>query len=213
MKWHEFGAGVRPIGHSAAAGFSFDNEGPAHRVFLEPFSIASRLVTNGEFLEFIQDGGYRRPEFWLSNGWATVRDGGWTAPFIGNGSENEWREFTLAAMAARSFPARLPRELLRGRRIRALVWSSASHEAEWETAATSQPIAGTFADSARFHPAASGGSGQWYGDVWQWTQSAYVAYPGFQPSPGAIGEYNGKWMCDQWVLRGRRARRRNRTHA
>jgi ergothioneine biosynthesis protein EgtB len=200
--WHDFDAGVRPIGHTGA-GFAFDNEGPSHRVFLEPFRVASRLVTNGEYLEFIRDGGYRRPEFWLSNGWATVRDREWKAPFYWEQAGSEWQEFTLAGDGP--LDPSLPVCHVSYYEADAYArW--AGHrlptEAEWETAATSEPVAGTFADSGRFHPAASGGAGQWYGDVWQWTQSAYVAYPGFQPSPGAIGEYNGKWMCDQWVLRG-----------
>jgi len=200
--WHEFNAGVRQLGHTGH-GFAFDNEGPAHRVFLEAFRIAPRLATNAEYLGFIEDGGYRRPELWLSNGWATVRENGWNAPLYWEKVDNQWREFTLAGDGALdlsqpvchvSYYEADAYARWRGCRL--------PTEAEWETAAAGKPVAGTFADSARFHPAPTEGLGQWYGDAWQWTQSAYVAYPGFQPSPGAVGEYNGKWMCDQWVLRG-----------
>jgi ergothioneine biosynthesis protein EgtB len=202
LSWLEFSAGIRLMGHRGD-GFAFDNEGPAHRVFTEAFRVASRLVTNGEFLGFIEDGGYRRPELWLSNGWATIRERGWSAPLYWEQVDGTWREFTLAGDGALdpSLPvchvsyyeadayARWARHRL-------------PTEAEWECAAASVPVDGTFVESLRFHPAADGGSGQWYGDTWQWTQSAYLAYPGFQPSAGAIGEYNGKWMSDQWVLRG-----------
>ena len=202
LTWRDFAAGVRHLGHTGT-GFAFDNEGPSHRVFIEPFRIASRLVTNAEYLAFMEDGGYRRPEFWLSNGWATVREHGWTAPLYWERAGDGWNEFTLAGEG--KLDPSLPVCHLSYYEADAYArWSGhrLPTEAEWETVGADQPIEGTFVDSGRFHPDADRGSGQWYGDAWQWTQSAYVAYPGFQPSAGAIGEYNGKWMCDQWVLRG-----------
>jgi ergothioneine biosynthesis protein EgtB len=200
--WHDFEAGVRHIGH-ADGGFAFDNEGPRHRVFLEAFRIANRLVTNGEFLAFMEDGGYRRPELWLSNGWATGREHGWHSPFYWEQRDGAWNEFTLAGDGP--IDPSLPVTHVSYYEADAFArWAGhrLASEFEWETAAAGAPITGSFVESQRFHPSADDGGGQWYGDAWQWTQSAYLAYPGFQPSAGAIGEYNGKWMSDQWVLRG-----------
>jgi ergothioneine biosynthesis protein EgtB len=201
-------AGVYRIGYEGA-GFFYDNEGPPHRVFLEPFRIASGLVTNAEYLAFIEDGGYGRPELWLSAGWDAVRTQGWEAPLYWERDGDGWTEFTLhgtepvngaepvshvsfyeADAYARWAGARLPTE------------------AEWEVAAASVSVEGAFAESMLFHPHAAGEGGstddlrQCYGDVWQWTGSQYTPYPGYRPAAGAIGEYNGKWMADQWVLRG-----------
>jgi ergothioneine biosynthesis protein EgtB len=200
--WRAFEAGLHHIGH-ADGGFAFDNEGPRHRVFLEAFRIANRLVTNGEFLAFMEDGGYRRPELWLSNGWATVREHGWHSPFYWEQRDGAWNEFTLAGNGP--IDPSLPVTHVSYYEADAFArWAGhrLANEFEWETAAVGAPITGPFVESQRFHPSADDGGGQWYGDAWQWTQSAYLAYPGFQPSAGAIGEYNGKWMSDQWVLRG-----------
>ncbi len=205
--WVTAAAGIHRIGHDAD-GFSFDNELPTHRVYVESFSLADRLVTNADWLAFIEDRGYHRPELWLSNGWATVRASSWEAPLYWERTPDGWTEFTLAGTHpvdpgapvchvsyyeadafARWAGARLPTE------------------AEWEIAAKNHTIDGEFVDARNFHPAPAHpphaqSLRQLYGDVWQWTQSAYTAYPGYAPSAGALGEYNGKWMCDQWVLRG-----------
>jgi ergothioneine biosynthesis protein EgtB len=209
VSWLPVATGVHRIGHDVESitDFAFDNESPAHRVFLDGCEIASRLVTNAEYLEFMQDGGYRRPELWLSNGWATVGERRWAAPMYWERDGDEWIEFTLSG----NHPVRATDPVCHVSYFEADAfarWAGARlpTEAEWEVAARSAPIDGTFVDSGRMHPAPAprDGSGftQLYGDVWQWTQSPYVAYPGYAPSAGAIGEYNGKWMCDQWVLRG-----------
>ncbi len=207
--WTSFVGGVHRIGHQDE-GFSFDNELPAHREFLEDFALASRLVTNGEYLEFVSDGGYERSELWLSPGLAMVNEGGWKAPFYWERADSGWTEFTLAGTR----PVELDAPVCHVSYYEADAFARWSGrrlptEAEWEVAARGAPIEGTFVESEHFHPApatpeaiASGELTQLYGDVWQWTQSAYVGYPGFKADTGAIGEYNGKWMADQWVLRG-----------
>jgi ergothioneine biosynthesis protein EgtB len=207
--WKSFSGGVHRIGHQDE-GFSFDNELPAHREFLEDFKLASRIVTNGDYLDFINDGGYKRSELWLSPGLAMVNDGGWEAPFYWERADDGWTEFTLAGTRA----VALDEPVCHVSYYEADAFARWAKrrlptEAEWEVAARGVPIEGTFVESERFHPApasavaiASGELTQLYGDVWQWTQSAYVGYPGFKADTGAIGEYNGKWMADQWVLRG-----------
>jgi ergothioneine biosynthesis protein EgtB len=203
--WLSFDGGLHEIGH-AGAGFAFDNEGPRHTVHLQLFRLASRLVTNAEYLGFMHDGGYRRSELWLSDGWDTVVAQGWRAPLYWEERDGQWFCFTVggwlpvaphepvchvsyyeADAYARWAGARLPTEF------------------EWEVAASSLPVEGNLQESRRFHPAsAAGGSGlqQMFGDVWEWTSSPYIAYPAFRPAEGALGEYNGKFMCNQIVLRG-----------
>jgi ergothioneine biosynthesis protein EgtB len=205
LEWIGFAGGVHEVGHSGGS-FAFDNESPRHRQFLEPFELADRLVTNGEYVEFMEDGGYQRPELWLSLGWAAVQERNWSEPFYWERREGVWTQFTLGGMRvvdrdepvchltffeadafARWAGARLPTE------------------SEWEVAAADQPIGGNLVEEGRFHPTvapSTRGLRQMYGDVWEWTASPYVAYPGFHPAPGAVGEYNGKFMCNQFVLRG-----------
>jgi ergothioneine biosynthesis protein EgtB len=206
LTWTRVDEGVYRIGHDGE-GFAFDNESPAHRVFVDAFRLASRLVTNGEYLAFVGDGGYRKPNLWLSNGWATVQERKWDAPLYWERTTDGWTEFTLAG--TRELALDEPVCHLSYYEADAFArWAGARlpTEPEWEIAARGAPVAGTFVDARRFHPAPAAGApnalDQLYGDVWQWTQSAYVAYPGFTPSSGAVGEYNGKFMCDQWVLRG-----------
>jgi ergothioneine biosynthesis protein EgtB len=204
--WQPVAGGVHRIGHEGD-GFAFDNESPAHRVFLEDFRIASRLVTNADYLEFIEDGGYTRPELWLSPGLATVQDQEWEAPFYWERTSDGWTEFTLSGTR----PVSPNEPVCHVSYFEADAFARwAGHrlptEAEWEVAASGEPVSGHFVESERYHPSpadpSARGLSQLYGDVWQWTQSAYVGYPGFKPAGGAIGEYNGKWMADQWVLRG-----------
>jgi ergothioneine biosynthesis protein EgtB len=208
VAWVSFPEGVYWIGH-AGEGFAFDNEGPRHRQFVQSFQLASRLVTNAEYLAFMEDGGYENPLLWLSEGWATVQQEEWQAPLYWEKRDGRWSMMTLSGLRevdlaepvchvsyfeadayARWADARLPTE------------------AEWEVAAQDVPVEGNFVESGLYHPAplatsTSGGKlAQMYGDVWQWTQSSYAPYPNFKPGPGAVGEYNGKFMCNQYVLRG-----------
>jgi ergothioneine biosynthesis protein EgtB len=194
--WRAFPAGVREIGHDGA-GFAFDNEAPRHRVFVNAFEIAQRLVTNGEYRTFIEDGGYRRPELWLSEGWDLCRAQGWGAPLY-------WREsgeFTLHGLRAID-PAAPVVHVSYFEADAYARWAAARlpTEAEWEIASENRPVEGNLLESGRLHPAA-GGAGP-FGDAWQWTASAYAPYPGFRAASGAVGEYNGKFMVNQYVLRG-----------
>jgi ergothioneine biosynthesis protein EgtB len=205
-EWRRFTGGLQPVGHDGP-GFAFDNEAPRHMVYLRPFRLATRPVTNGEYLEFIDAGGYRTWSHWLSEGWRTIQEQKWHAPLYWERREDEWWTQTLSGLQpldphapvthvsyfeadayARWRGARLP------------------SEQEWEHAAAPEPVRGNFQDAGVFHPlpapAGEDGFVQLFGDVWEWTQSAYAPYPGFQPAPGAVGEYNGKFMVSQMVLRG-----------
>lgn len=202
-----FAGGLQQIGH-AGGGFGFDNEFPQHKAYLEPFLMASNLVSNGDWIAFIEDSGYDNPLLWLSDGWATVQAEGWQMPLYWEKRDDGYHGMTLygllpvdpaapvthvsyfeAEAYARWAGKRLPTEM------------------EWEVAASPQDIRGHFADSGIYRPLpAMAGSGeplrQLYGTVWEWTASPYVAYPGFRPNGGAVGEYNGKFMNGQYVLRG-----------
>ena len=205
LRFIEGRTGIGEIGH-AGEGFAYDNESPRHRVLLHPHAIANRCVTNAEFRAFIEDGGYRTPTLWLSEGWDTVRREGWTHPLYWDDalattfslSGRHAVEpsapvchvsFFEADAFARWAGARLPTEF------------------EWEAMARDLPGAGNFADSGALQPLPARADDdaallQMFGDVWEWTSSPYVGYPGYRPADGAIGEYNGKFMCGQWVLRG-----------
>jgi ergothioneine biosynthesis protein EgtB len=198
--------GVVEIG-APTEGFAFDNERPRHRVFVEPHALATRPVTNGEWLAFMEDGGYRRPELWLSDGIAAVQQKGWQAPLYWERREGAaWSVFTLAGPRPLD-PAEPVAHVSYLEADAYARWAGARlpTEAEWESAAVGAREDGTFADVGRFHPApASAGPGlrQLLGDVWEWTSSAYAPYPGFRPLGGALGEYNGKFMVSQVTLRG-----------
>ena len=198
QRWLEHGGGIVPIGCDAS-GYHFDNEAPRHETLLRPFAIAQRLVTNGEYRAFIDDGGYGRPELWLSDGWQAVQSEGWRAPLYWREEADGWSEMTLhgrwplhdalpvlhlsyfeADAYARWAGARLPTEQ---------EWEAATAEPEPAPMGGRPPV---------LHP----GSPSVYGAAWQWTSSSYAAYPGYRPAAGAIGEYNGKFMCNQYVLRG-----------
>jgi ergothioneine biosynthesis protein EgtB len=202
LRWVDHPAGVRWVGH-AGDGFAFDNESPRHRVFVESFGIAARPVTAGEFLAFVEDGGYDRPTLWLSDGWAARQQKGWSAPLYWERTSDGWSAFTLRGQRPLD-PAEPVCHVSFYEADAYARWAGARlpTEAEWEAAAGGREVAGNFLDAGRFHPAADAGTGQFFGDVWEWTASPYTAYPGYRPAAGALGEYNGKFMCNQLVLRG-----------
>jgi ergothioneine biosynthesis protein EgtB len=203
MGWLEYQGGLHEIGIESGS-FSFDNELPRHTLYMNDFRIADRLVSNGEYLRFMEDGGYTRPDLWLSDGWYTVNEQRWESPLYWEKRDGEWWTFTLAGM--RKVDPNEPVCHVSHYEADAYArWSGKRlpTEAEWELAAMDQKLEGNFVDSERYHVAGlNNGSTQFFGDVWEWTQSAYLPYPGFQPLPGAVGEYNGKFMSSQMVLRG-----------
>ncbi len=222
LSFHSFPGGLCEAGHSGA-GFCFDNERTRHRVWLEPYRLAKRLVTCAEFAAFIADAGYRRPELWLSAGWDAVQAHGWRAPLYWSRPEtddagSDWRIFTLRGELPLTSIENAPVSHVSYFEADAYArW--AGHrlptEFEWEAAAETQEATGNLLDSGCLLPApapnafqsqdpeASAESpSQFFGDCWEWTASAYLAYPGFQPLPGSLGEYNGKFMSGQMVLRG-----------
>ena len=206
-EWVVCDGGLVDIGYEGD-GFHFDNEGPRHAVYVQPFELADRLVTCGDWLQFMADGGYHEPIHWLSEGWATITRENWDAPMYWEASETGWMVQTLHGLQpvdpdepvahisyyeadayARWFGARLPTEF------------------EWEHAAAGVELTGNLASSGMFHPLpvqspSNGTPRQMIGDVWEWTSSSYAPYPDFETAPGAVGEYNGKFMVNQYVLRG-----------
>lgn len=228
IRWLEIEGGVVEIGVSLAkgampasegrGGFAFDNECPRHRRFLEPFALADRLVTNAEYQAFIDDGGYERPTLWLDEGWHAVEAGGWRQPLYWRGGQDgAWLEYTLDGLQ----PLHPHRPVCHVSFFEADAfarWAGGGArlptEAEWEHIAEAAPITGNFLESGSLHPRCApldvagagggggGGAGQLFGDVWEWTRSAHEPYPGYAPPPGAVGEYNGKFMSGSFILRG-----------
>ncbi|MGF1575474.1 MAG: ergothioneine biosynthesis protein EgtB [Cyanophyceae cyanobacterium] len=204
-QWLDYPGGMVTLG-ADDQGFAFDNERPRHPVYLQDYWLASRLVTQADYLDFIEAGGYRQAEWWLAEGWATIQNQGWQAPLYWEHQEGQWWVMTLAGLRPLA-----PQDPVchvsyfeadafarwKGRRL--------PTEAEWEAASTPLPLEGNFLSQGYLHPIAAQGitrPDQFFGDVWEWTQSPYTPYPGFKTAAGAVGEYNGKFMCNQMVLRG-----------
>ena len=208
LAWARVDEGLRWIGHQGES-FAFDNESPTHRVFLDSFFLCTRLVTNAEYVSFIEDGGYRRPDLWLSAGWEAVRENGWEAPLYWLRRDGAWSIFTLSGLR----PVNPEEPVCHVSYFEADAfarWAGARlpTEGEWEVSGAAAPIEGNFVENGSLHPRAvtndtpGGAPAQLFGDVWEWTSSPYTAYPGFGASGDALGEYNGKFMCNHYVLRG-----------
>jgi len=205
LQWPEFAGGIYGVG-AEDEGFMFDNEGPRHEVFLEPFRLASRLTTNAEYLEFMRAGAYGKAELWLSDAWDTVRNNQWNAPLYWEQRDGEWWHYTMEGMQPLSMNE--PVCHISYYEADAFAhWAGArlATEFEWEIAARPCAVAGNLLETGALRPrAAQSGEtlAQMFGDVWEWTSSAYLPYPNFKAAAGAVGEYNGKFMCNQMVLRG-----------
>ena len=206
LEFLSFDGGIQAIGYDGAA-FSYDNEGPVHEALLYPYRLANRCVTNAEWLQFIEAGGYREPLLWLADGWATVKSKGWRAPLYWEEHDGGWHQMTLEGLLPVD-PAAPVTHISFYEANAFATWAGKRlpTEFEWEAAATGYPLAGNDLTTGALRPrAASGKPGrlaQLFGDVWEWTASAYLPYPGYRPAPGAVGEYNGKFMVSQNVLRG-----------
>lgn len=207
LEWHSFEGGITGIGTAdTGTAFCFDNETPHHRVLLEPFQLASRLASNAEFLAFVEAGGYQQSQWWLSDGWSQVQQEGLEQPLYWHKRDGQWFEFTLYGLQPLD-PARPVCHISAYEADAFARWCGARlpTEFEWESVARQQRVHGQFLDSGHLHPrSAEPGSApqQMFGCLWQWTSSSYSPYPGYQPAAGALGEYNGKFMCNQLVLRG-----------
>jgi ergothioneine biosynthesis protein EgtB len=210
QQFMDFQETVTAIGHDGD-GFAYDNEGPRHRALVPAFSLATRPVSNGEYIAFIEDNGYSRPEFWLSLGWMTVSEQRWNAPLYWTKRDGSWWNFTLSGLR----PVNQSEPVTHVSYFEADAyanWAGARlpTEFEWERGALSCLIEGNFVENELFHPTAAPAEKpdqhrqlvQMFGNVWEWTRSAYSPYPGYRAAPGALGEYNGKFMCNQYVLRG-----------
>ena len=206
LNWVKFTGGLKSIG-AAKEGFAFDNEQPLHDVWLQPFYIASRPVLNIEYINFINDGGYERSELWLSEGWKAIKDNRFAQPLYWEKKDGEWWHYTLGGLQ----PVNLQAPVCHVNYYEADAYATwcdkrLPTEQEWEMAAESAPVTGNLRSSGYMQPVASleehNGLYQLYGDVWEWTQSAYSPYPGYKAAEGALGEYNGKFMCSQYVLKG-----------
>ncbi len=206
MNFLDFEEKTVEVGHDGR-GFAYDNESPRHRALIPAFSLASRPVTNGEYIAFINDNGYARAELWLSLGWMTVNEQHWQSPLYWVKRDGKWWNFTLSGF--RSVDENEPVTHVSYFEADAYAnWAGARlpTEFEWEHAAAKIDVEGNFVESEIFHPRPTPASAedlhQMFGDVWEWTRSAYAPYPGYRAAPGALGEYNGKFMCNQYVLRG-----------
>jgi ergothioneine biosynthesis protein EgtB len=203
--WLDYPGGLYSLG-DAGSSFAFDNETPRHPVYLQDYWLTARLVTNGEYLEFIQAGGYQKPEYWLSEGWAIAQSENWQSPLYWEKIDGNWWVMTLGGMRSLNLDEPVCHvSYYEADAYAHWVGHRLPTEAEWEVAAMQVPMQGNFVENNLLHPAPATGTtrpDQLFGDVWEWTQSAYLPYPNFKTAAGAVGEYNGKFMCNQMVLRG-----------